>query len=171
MSTLDLIYVTTGRHPELEALICKTTNSQFSHAAIGFEMDGRQVIVEAVRPAIRFAPEGEFDGAPALQVISFPITEEQRQAVVSKALELVGKAYGVDDCIIGGIHDLLGDAAAGVADRLLDNGNTLDCSATQVEIARAAFPDFASGTDASTITPEQARQIGQAYAERLGVAV
>lgn len=171
MSTLDLIYVTTGRHPELEALICKTTNSEFSHAAIGFEMDGRQVIVEAVRPAIRFAPAGEFAGAPALQVISLPISEEQRQAVVTKALELVGKSYGVDDCIIGGVHDLLGDAAGGVADRLLDNGNTLDCSATQVEIARAAFPDFAGGSDASTITPEQARQFALEYAERLGVAV
>ena len=171
MSTLDLIYVTTGRHPELEALICKTTNSQFSHAAIGFEMDGRQVIVEAVRPAIRFAPAGEFNGAPALQIISLPITEDQRQAVVSKALELVGKPYGVDDCIIGGVHDLLGDAAANLADRLLDNSNTLDCSATQVEIARAVFPDFASGADASTITPEQARQIAVAYAERLGVTV
>ena len=171
MKTLDLIYVTTGRHQELEALICKTTNSQFSHAAVGFEMDERQVIVEAVRPAIRFAPAGEFDGAPALQVISFPITEEQRQAVVSKALELVGKPYGVDDCIIGGVHDLLGDAAAGIADQLLDNGKTLDCSATQVEIARAAFPDFAEGVDTSTITPEQARQVAMAYAERLGVAV
>lgn len=171
MKTLDLIFVTTGRHPELDALICKTTNSQFSHAAIGFEMDGRQVIVEAVRPAIRFAPAGEFDGAPALQVISIPITEDQRQTVVAKALELVGKPYGVDDCIIGGVHDLLGDTAAGLTDRLLDNSNTLDCSATQVEIARAAFPDFAEGADASTITPEQARLIGLAYAERLGVVV
>lgn len=171
MSTLDLIYVTTGRHPELEALICKTTNSQFSHAAIGFEMDGRQVIVEAVRPAIRFAPTGELDGASALQVISLPITEDQRQAVVAKALELVGKPYGIDDCVIGGVHDLLGDAAANLADLLLDNGNTLDCSATQVKITRAAFPDFAADTDASTITPEQARLIGLAYAERLGVAV
>lgn len=171
MSTLDLIFVTTGRHPELEALICKTTNSQFSHAAIGFEMDGRQVIVEAVRPAIRFAPAGEFDGASALQVISIPISEDQRQAVVSKAMELVGKPYGVDDCIIGGVHDLLGDAAANLADRLLDNSNTLDCSATQVEIARVAFPDFASSADTSTITPEQARQVALEYAERLGVAV
>lgn len=167
--TLDLIYVSTGRHPALEKLICEATNSDYAHAAIGIEIEGQYRIVEAVRPAVRIVAGNAFDDCQIKQVISLSISEEQRQAVTSKVFELVGTQYGVDDCIISGLHDLFGEYAAALADELINAEHTIQCSGAQVEFARAAFPDFAEGYPANYLTPEQARQIALAYAAQLGV--
>lgn len=166
--TLDCIFVTTGRHPETEQLICAATRGRFAHAATRIDIDGRPMVIEAVRPAVRMAPGDVFDSCAVLEVHSLPISEAQRQAVVSRAFKLVGHAYGVDDCIIGGVHDVLGDKLAGLVDRVLDDHDTLNCSGTQTELVRAAFPDYAQGIDASTITPEQERQMIIRYREACG---
>jgi hypothetical protein len=171
MKTLDLIYVTTGRHPAMEKLICEATNSEYSHAAIGIEIEGEYRIVEAVRPAVRIAPGNAFDDCPIKQVISLPISEEQRQAVVDKVLELVGTQYGVDDCIVSGLHDVFGEHAAAIADQLLDSDDTIQCSGAQVYFARAAFPDFAGDCPDNHFTPERARQCALEYAAKMGVVV
>lgn len=169
MNTLDCIFVTTGRHPETEKLICKATGSIYSHAAARFNIEGKPLIVEAVRPAVRIVPGDAFDTCQVLQVVSLPISEEQRQAVVKRAFELVGKAYGVDDCVIGGARDVLGDKVAELLDQVIDNHDTYNCSATQTELIRAAFPDFALGHDPSKITPEQARILVLEFAQQMGV--
>ena len=157
MKKMELIYVTTGRHPETEALICKATKSFYAHAAIRIEIEGKPMIVEAVRPAVHIVPGNAFDGCEIMQIVSLPISEEQRLAVVQKAFELAGKKYGIDDCIIGSARDVLGDHAADVIDRLIDNLDTYNCSSMQTELAKAAFPEYALGIDTSRITPEQAR--------------
>ena len=157
MKTLDLIYVTTGRHPETEKLICKATRSQYAHAAVRIEIEGKQRIVEAVRPAVRMAPGNAFNDCAIMQVISIPITEEQRLSVVERAFELVGKDYGEDDCIIGGAKDVFGDEVADFLNRHIDKQDSYNCSGTQTELVRAAFPDYALGHDVSKITPEQGR--------------
>jgi hypothetical protein len=171
MPKLDLIYVTTGRHPTAEKLICKATNSQYSHAAIGVEIDGEYRIVEAVRPAVRIALGSLFDECQIKQIISLPISEVQRQAIVSRVFELVGRQYGVDDCIVSGLHDLFGEQAAALADRFLDAEDTIQCSGAQVYFVRAAFPDFAGDHPENYFTPEQARQCAILYAAQLGVSV
>lgn len=169
MKTLDCIFVTTGRHPETEKLICKATGSKYSHAAIRFEVEGKPVIVEAVRPAVRIVPGNAFDSCEIKQVVALPISEEQRQAVIKRAFELAGKPYGIDDCLIGGVRDVLGDSVAELLDRAIDNPNTYNCSATQTELIRAAFPDFALGHDPSKITPEQARILVLDFARQMEV--
>lgn len=156
MPILDCIFVNTGRHPEAEALICKATGSLYSHAATRFEVEGEKIIVEAVRPAVRVVTGDFFDDCETIQIISLPITEEQRRAVVKRALELVGKAYGIDDCLIAGANDVFGGRIAEILD-CMNNDDTYNCSGAQTEIIRAAFPKYAQGVNSSRITPEKAR--------------
>ncbi len=165
MSTLDCIFVTSGRHPEAEALICKATGSIYSHAATRFEVEGEKIIVEAVRPAVRVVPGAFFDDCKTIQVVSLLITEEQRRAVVKRALELVGKAYGIDDCLIAGANDVFGGRIAEMLD-CMNNDDTYNCSGAQTELIRAAFPDYAEGVNSSRITPEKARLMVLELAQR-----
>lgn len=163
MPTMDLIYVSSGRHQETEALIRKATNSRFAHAALAIDVDGARWIVEAVRPAVRFSIPSLFDNATELQVIPIEITEEQRKAVVQKALWWAGQPYGVDDCMIGGSRDVLGAAAAEILDRFINDDQSINCSGLQTLLVREAFPDYMPGANASAITPEQARQYAMGY--------
>lgn len=163
MLKTDLIFVSSGRHALTEGLIRKATGSEYAHAAIGIEIEGIYWIVEAVRPAIRCSPANIFDAATNLQKISVEITEDQRQSIVQEALQLVGQPYGVDDCIIGGAYDVIGDAAASVLDKILDDVDSLNCSGTQTCLVRKAFPDYMAGVDESTVTPEAARQYALRY--------
>jgi len=163
MPKMDLIFVSSGRHALTEGLIRKVTGSKYAHAALGIEIEGVYWIVEAVRPAIRCSPANIFDDATQKQIISVEITEEQRQAVVQEALWLVGQPYGVDDCIIGGAHDVIGDAAARVLNDILDNAESLDCSGTQTRLVRKACPEYMGTEDESLVTPEQAREYAVEY--------
>jgi len=163
MPKMDLIFVSSGRHALTEGIIRRVTDSKYAHAALGIEIEGVYWIVEAVRPAIRCSPAHIFDDATEKQIISVEITEGQRQAVVQEALWLVGQPYGVDDCIIGGAHDVIGDSAARVLNDILDNAESLDCSGTQTRLVRGAFPAYMEGEDESTVTPEAARQYAMAY--------
>ncbi|MHC1760413.1 MAG: hypothetical protein AB9917_21995 [Negativicutes bacterium] len=163
MPKMDLIFVSSGRHPETEALIRKATSSRFAHAALAIDINGHRWIVEAVRPAVRFSFPGLFDHATELQTISVEISEEQRQAVSTKALCLVGQPYGVDDCLIGGAHDLFGDGAAELLDQFLNDDESFNCSGLQTLLVREAFPGYMEGANASMITPEAARQYAMEY--------
>lgn len=163
MPKMDLIYVSSGRHPETEALIRKATKSRFAHAALAIDVDGSRMIVEAVRPAVRFSPPDLFNDATELSIISVEITEEQRRAVAAKALWLAGQPYGVDDCLIGGAHDVLGDKAAELLDRFINNDESFNCSGLQTLLVREAFPQYMAGVNVSTVTPEAARQYAQEY--------
>lgn len=163
MGSLELIYTRDFQNLGREKLICEVTNGNFSHAAVGFEIEKEKVIFEAVYPATRFSEYAKLIDAPNLFIISIPIREEQRIAVVKKSLELTGKLYGIDDCIIGGVNDLLGKKLSGLIDKLIDNPNTFDCSATQILITQAAFPEFCKGIDVSTITPENARHLALSF--------
>lgn len=158
MPKMDLIFVSSGRHALTEGIIRKATDSEYAHAALGIEIEGVYRIVEAVRPAIRCSPTNIFDDATNLQKISVEITEEQRFAVAQEALGLVGHPYGKDDCIIGGAHDVIGDAAAKILDKILDDADSLNCSGTQTRLVRAAFPEYTQSVDESMVTPEHARQ-------------
>lgn len=171
MDKLDLIFVTTGRHKVTEKIICEATNSIYSHAAIGVMIEGQYRIVEAVRPAVRIVPGEFFDDCTIKQVISLPITEDQRKKVVDKVLSVVGTPYGVDDCIIGGINQIFGEDAAIIANHVLGNESTIDCSGSQINFVREAFPDFAGDIPANFVTPEQARKYSIEYAEKMGVTI
>ena len=82
---------------------------------------------------------------------------EQRQAVAAKAIFLAGQPYGVDDCVIGGAHDVLGDKAAAILDRFINNKDSFNCSGLQTLLVREAFPEYMQDANVSTITPEAAR--------------
>ena len=163
MPKMDLIFVSSGRHPETEALIRKATGSRFAHAALAIDIDGGRRIVEAVRPAIRFSASNLFDDAAELQTISIEISEEQRRAVAEKALWLAGQPYGVDDCLIGGANDVLGTKAAQLLDRFINDDQSFNCSGLQTLLVREAFPGYMEGANASTITPEAARRYAMEY--------
>lgn len=167
MNTLDLIYVTTGRHPELEKLICETTNSIYAHAAIGIVIEGEYKIVEATRDGVRIVDGNLYDGCDIKQVIQLPINEEQRRVVALKAITVAGTPYGKDDCIISAVNDYWGEKAATFVAHYIDNPHTIQCSGIQVEIARIAYPDFAGSSPAPFYTPEHARQHGIEYEKQL----
>lgn len=167
MSSLELIYTRDFQHLRREKLICEVTNGNFSHAAVGFEIEKEKVVFEAVYPALRFSEYDKLVDAPNLFIINVPICEGQRKAIVKKSLELTGKLYGMDDCIIGGVNDLLGKKLSGLIDKMIDNPNTFDCSATQILIVQAAFPDFCKDVDVSTVTPENARQLALEYFQNM----
>lgn len=163
MPNMDLIYVSSGRHPTTEGIIRKATGSRYAHAALGIEVEGRYMIVEAVRPAVRFSPGNIFDNATELQTIRVMITEEQRAAVAAQAIWLSGQPYGVDDCLIGGTNDVLGEDAARLLDRFINDDQSFNCSGLQTLLVRAAFPGYMDGANVSTITPEAARKYAQEY--------
>ena len=75
MPKMDLIFVSSGRHPETESLIRKATDSRFAHAELALDIDGGRWIVEAVRPAVRFSVPTLFDDATELQLIQVEISE------------------------------------------------------------------------------------------------
>ena len=163
MPKMDLIFVSSGRHPETETLIRKATNSRFAHAALALDIDGGRWIVEAVRPAVRFSIPTLFDDATELQVIQVEISEEQRRAVAAKAIWMAGQPYGVDDCLIGGANDVLGEAAAKLLDRFINNDESFNCSGLQTILVREAFPGYMADENISTVTPEAARRYAVEY--------
>ena len=175
MYSLDCIYVSSGHHPKSEKLIKDATNSLYAHAASRVQIEGKPRVIEAVMPATHMVSGDHYDNCEVLQIISLPITEEQRQAVVEKAFELLGKLYGVDDCIEGGIEDIgnriqegLGDAVADFVHEIIDIPETFDCSHDQIELVRAAFPDFAPDIkDSARVTPEHARILVQGFYEKI----
>ena len=163
MPKMDLIFVSSGRHPETETLIRKATNSRFAHAALALDIDGGRWIVEAVRPAVRFSIPTLFDDATELQVIQVEISEEQRRAVAATAIWMAGQPYGVDDCLIGGANDVLGEAAAKLLDRFINNDESFNCSGLQTILVREAFPGYMADENISTVTPEAARRYAVEY--------
>ena len=106
MYTLDCIYVSTGTCPRLQNLVRDVTDSLYAHCAVRIVIEGKERIIEADAPAVHFSPGNEYDDCEIKQIIRLPITEEQRQAVIDRAFELVGKLYGGDDCIVGGAEDI-----------------------------------------------------------------
>lgn len=163
MARMDLIFVSSGRHPEIEALIRTATGSRFAHAALGISIDGTEWIVEAVRPAVRFSEPSIFQDATELQIIPVEITEEQRHVVAAKAIWIAGQPYGVDDCIIGGAHDVLGVRASGLLDRFINDDQSFNCSGLQTLLVREAFPGYMAGENISTVTPEAARKYAMEF--------
>jgi hypothetical protein len=163
MPKISMIFVSSGRHPETEALIRKATGSRFSHAAIGITIDGMEWIVEAVRPVVRFSKPDLFQEATELQIITVEVTEAQRIAIAARAILIAGQPYGVDDCIVGGAHDVFGQRAADLLDRFIRDDQSFNCSGLQTILVREAFPEYMAGENISTITPEAARQYAMEY--------
>ncbi len=168
-NVIDLIYVSSGRHKETEALIRKATGSLYAHAAVGLWVNGAYRILEAVRPAVRFSPADIFDGATELEIISIEVTPEQQRLAVEKAIEIVGQPYGVDDCLIGGAHDLMGERVADLLDKILDNPESFNCSSTQTVVMRTMFEAFNAKEDESKITPEAARKYAREFVQSNGL--
>ena len=166
MYTLDCIYVTTGEAPILQKLVKDATDSLYAHCAVRIMIEGKERIIEADPPAVHSSPGNEYDNCEIKEIISLPITEEQRQAVIDRAFELLGKEYGTDDCIVGGTGDIinrmdegLGDRVSEVLHNFIDDPDTFDCSHVVTELVRAAFPDFASDLEGARITPEYSRKL------------
>lgn len=163
MYNLDCIYVSSSEPSEVEDIIRKATNSIYAHAATILEIEGCIRTVEAVRPMVHMAKGDLYSDYAIKQVISFQITAEQRLAVVERAFELLGKKYGLDDCLISGVEDVICEAASEFIEKLIDDVETYNCSHTQIELIRAAFPDFAKGIDSVKVTPEHARILVSAF--------
>ncbi len=131
------------------------TQSMFAHAAVIIDLGEGETIVEAIYPQVCVSPVDKYDYEAVVTVVTVPVTTEQYTKAVAMARSLVGHLYGLDDCLIGAIHDLLGDEAANIV-KQIDAKGTVDCSAVVALIIRCAFPDFMAGHATAEVTPQGA---------------
>lgn len=181
MADIKVIYVSPGYAPPaslwetftnwLHRVIGKpvkdVTRGQFAHVALLaiFRPEKGEEILEAVFPRVGFYRPDKYDREPIKQVVAVPLTDEQHAAGVAAVMKEVGKWYGLDDCLIGGIRDLVtwifskaaGDKAGTWAERLFDDRNSRDCSAVVTVYFRGALGKFMDG-EPCTVTPEPSRR-------------
>ena len=133
-------------HEIIGSVVRYTTHSRFSHVAIGFE----DFIIEAVAPKVKVSEVTKFDGEIQRVILSYNVSDEVYDKCLATAKNYIGTAYGLDDCLIGGLRDFFDvDASA------LDINDTTDCSALGVIVARVVFPDLLSNTQPCEVTPER----------------
>ena len=132
MPIMKLIWVTTGKHPTSEKIICKATRSIYSHAAVQLEIPKEitglptdDCIVEAVMPAVRYTDAAEYDAYFLKETYEVELTEDQHQDVLARAAELIGHPYGLDNCLVSGAHDVLGDFVSEMIDWAIDDEDSI----------------------------------------------
>jgi hypothetical protein len=152
MRTIRSIFV--SGDSVLDEIVKKTTDARFSHVGVGIDLGEGDVIVEALIPSgVGKSPIDKYNQYPVFEMLETPVDDDQYLAAVATAKILLGKAYGYDDCLIGGITDTLGQKIGEKVAEALDWDGTMDCSAVHTTIFRAVFPDYLEGRDESTITP------------------
>ena len=154
---IECIFVRTGDHPNLEKLISAVTDSKYTHAATRLEIAGKKRLAESKLPAYRITDGDIYDSCPVFEVVELNVTEEQHQRAVEMALELTGLVYGVEDCITGGIRDVLGEKVARMLDGF-DHKQAINCSGAMLLILRSIWSDFLTGVKSEQVTPAQAWQ-------------
>ena len=159
MAVIKAVFVSARglKHVVANTVVQTVTHSRYGHAAVVLRIDGADRLVEAVRPKVRDVAPFIYQAEPVLEEIEFEITDEQMDKAAEVAKRLIGLEYGLDDCAIGGIHDLLGHDIASFLCAHLDLKKTVDCSAVLTLIFRAVFPEFMEGENPAEVTPEQAR--------------
>jgi hypothetical protein len=126
---------------QFSKLIKDVTHGKYSHSAI-FMLGG---LVEAVMPVVKVSPENKYDGYEQ-EIIEINILD--LVAAENEARHLLGRLYGLSDCITGGLHDIAGIHLPG-------NGEiTVDCSEAVTRILRAGGLDVFPGSPADDITPQ-----------------
>lgn len=133
-------------HEIIGGAVRLATKSRFAHVAIGFD----DCIIEAVAPKVQISPIDKFCNQSNREIISFVVSDEKYQEMYLMARQQLNKWYGLDDCLIGGLHDLFDYHFDH-----LDNENTIDCSALGTIIARVLFANLLDNEDESLITPER----------------
>ena len=163
---IDVIFVTPEDVPwygKLAGNIVKAwTDSPYSHACLGFHTEEGYKIFEAHLEGVEWMPGDLYDGVSAKKVIPLPVEKECYDRMIAHANGMQGKKYGLDDCIIGGIHDKMAKFCSGeltdkVDEFLLENfdkQHTRDCSAVVLEILRIRWPHLMAGRGVATVTPE-----------------
>jgi hypothetical protein len=155
-------------HEIIGGVVKLVTDSQWAHAAVGLEIDGQEVIIEALAPKVGIHPLNKYDNEPNKCVFEIWLTQEQHELMEVEAKRILegGYWYGLNDCLAGGARDVFGDKVGQEVAEHLCYGfgeRTMDCSEVYVRIIRAAFPDFMCGVDANMITPEAAYQATLQY--------
>ena len=142
---VDVLF--TAGHNVVGDIVEVTTESRWVHAAI-FMLDG---IVEAVHPAVTVSNIHTYDNTEKeIITIDVPLYDQ----AVSKANSLLGTPYGlVTDCLVGGIHDVLGIELTGNGEK------TVNCSETVLRILRAGGVAILTDHVADIITPEDLYQV------------
>lgn len=141
------------KHWVLSLIVTFFTKGKYGHVAVNVN---DKYIIEAIEGGVRKADVHKFDKEEDKQVISFPLTLEQLHACHAVTDKILGQGYDLDDCVIGGIHDLFGDDVYELAEAL-DNPKTKDCSAVATMYARVIFPFLFLGEEVCAITPEVLR--------------
>ena len=141
---VDILF--TAGHNIVGDIVEVITQSRWAHAAI-FMLDG---IIEAVQPSVTVSDIHKYDDVEKeIITIEVPLYDH----AVSKANSLLGIKYGLlTDCLVGGIHDVLGIELAGNGEQ------TLDCSETILRILRAGGVSILTDHNADIITPEDLYQ-------------
>lgn len=126
------------------------TDSKISHVAIQFE----DCIVEAVAPKVCVSEVDAYTAEEIIYKLDFHVSDAKYLSMYSLAKAQVSKFYGLDDCIIGGLRDMLGLDVS-----FLDIVDTEDCSALGTLIARDLFKDLLLGDKCCEITPERLYEV------------
>lgn len=148
MQNVGVIFV--SAHNIVGELVQQTTNSQWAH--VGIIMPSLGGIVEAVFPRVTVSSVDTYNRIYT-EVIELTVTDEQYLAMEQSAIRLIGKFYGFDDCIVGGLHDIFGDIISQNVGRVIDFDGSIDCSATVTTILRDGGFNLFPGEMVSQITP------------------
>jgi hypothetical protein len=143
-------------------LVKAWTKSPWSHAACGITTPGGYKIFEATLAGVGWSSGDLYDTEPDKMIIRVPVTEEELRVIIEKAESIAGKGYGLDDCLIGGMHDKLyqmfgcmtADQVADWMSEHWDSEKTMDCSAAILTLLRTKYPALLSDHSADQVTPE-----------------
>ena len=153
-------------HEIIGEVVRFATDSKWSHCAIGLEIDGKDSLVEAVFPKVRIGEFTFYDNEKDKEYIDISVTDEQLVLMVQEAKKIydLGYWYGLNDCLAGGVTDVIGiPEGKEIAELICHHLRTTDCSELYVRIIRAAFPDFLKGLDSNCVTPERAYEATKEY--------
>lgn len=128
-------------HDLMGEIIEVITDSEFSHASI-FLLDG---IVEAIGEGVVISDIHKYDKI-GKEIITVEVPEID--LAISMAQSLLGKEYGLGDCITGGLFDLTGVEIGGL------NKDTVNCSETVTLILRAGGVFILPELESGCITPQ-----------------
>lgn len=150
MSKVQVIFVPGTVDSGVDKIISLASGGPFVHVAVKVPGVG---LVESlgeggpniIPPCVRISSWRKYDNA---DVKIFDVELPNFEAAQAEAEKLIGTAYGYDNCIVTGLHDVFGL-------NLPDDGLlTAHCSKTAALILRAGGDNILSSIAADNISPE-----------------
>jgi len=145
-------------HTPVGNIVQYVTKSDYAHVGIIYDTE---CLLEAIAPKVCLQPHDKYDFMALEHVdrITFYVTDVEYEIALDKGKSFIGYWYGLDKCLVGAAHDLMGEL---YSDWLADKFNSIksiDCSGLATEIASSFLYDLKINDDSDEITPEDLRNI------------